>query len=57
MVPTDDGGHILAIYGDFMEVFSKAKAETLSPHPPIEHAIDLEPGYNLPYGRIPIEWS
>ena len=35
-----------------MEVFSKAKAETLSPHRSIDHAIDLEPGYNLPYGRI-----
>jgi hypothetical protein len=44
MVPTDDG--------DFVEVFSKAKAETLSPHRSIDHAINLEPGYNLPFGRI-----
>jgi hypothetical protein len=53
-VPTDDGEHILipAIYRDFVEVFSKAKAETHSQHRPIDHAIDLEPGYNLPYGRI-----
>jgi len=51
-VPTDDGGHILAIYKDFVEVFSKAKAETLPPHLSTDHAIDLEPGYNLPYGRI-----
>jgi hypothetical protein len=51
-VPTDDGGHIPAIYGDFVEVFSKSKAETLPPHRSTDHAIDLEPGYNLPYGRI-----
>jgi hypothetical protein len=29
MVPTDDGGQILAIYRDFVEVISKAKAEAL----------------------------
>jgi len=52
MVPTDDGGHIPAIYGEFVEVFSKTKAETLPPHRSTDHAIDLEPGYNLPYGRI-----
>jgi len=52
MVPTDDGGHIPAIYGDFVEVFSKTKAETLPQHRSTYHAIDLEPGYNLPYGRI-----
>jgi len=53
-VPIDDGGHP-AIYGDFMEVFSKAKAETLPPHRSIDYEIDLEPGYSLPYGRITIE--
>jgi len=52
MVPTDEGGHIPAIYRDFVEVFSKPKAETLPPHWSTDHAIDLEPGYNLPYGRI-----
>jgi hypothetical protein len=57
MVPTDDGGHIPAIYGDFVEVISKAKTEALPPHRSIDHAIDLEPGYNLPYGRITIERS
>jgi len=56
MVPTDDGGHIPAIYGEFVEVFSK-EAETLVPHRSIDHAIDLEPGYNLPYGRIIMERS
>jgi len=43
-VPTDDGGLIPAIYGDFVEGFSKAKVETLPPHQSIDHAIDLEPG-------------
>ena len=57
MVPTDDGEHIPAIYGDFMEVFNKAKAKTLLPHRSIDHAIDFQPGYNLPYGRIAIERS
>jgi hypothetical protein len=27
-------------------------AETLAPHRPIDHAWDLEPGYNIPSGRI-----
>ena len=35
-----------------MEVFSKDKAETLLPHRSTDHAIDLQPAYNLPYGRI-----
>jgi len=59
MVPTDDGGLILipAIYGDFVKVFSKANAKTFPLHRSIDHAIDLEPGYNFPYGRITIELS
>jgi len=52
MVPTDYGGHIPALYGDFVEVLSKYMAETLPPHQSTDHAIDLEPGNNLPYGRI-----
>jgi len=52
MVPTDDGGYILATYGEFVEAFSKDEAETLPPHQSTDHAIGLEPGYNLPYGRI-----
>jgi hypothetical protein len=51
MVSTDDGGHIPATYGESVEVFSKHKAETHLPHWSTDHAIDLEPGYNLPYGR------
>jgi hypothetical protein len=27
-------------------------AETLAPHRLIDHAIDLEPGFTIPYGRI-----
>jgi hypothetical protein len=49
---TDDGGSIPAVYSEFVEFFSKAKAETLAPHRSIDHAIDLEPGFKLPYGRI-----
>jgi hypothetical protein len=52
MVPTDNGGHIPATYGEFVEVFSKEKAETLPPHRSTDRTIDLEPIYNLPYGRI-----
>jgi hypothetical protein len=52
MVPSDDGGHIPGTYGEFVEVFSKQKADTLPPHRSTDHAIDLEPGYNLPNGRI-----
>jgi hypothetical protein len=52
MVPTDTEGHIPATYGELGEVFSKEKAEKLPPHRSTDHAIDLEPGYNLPYGRI-----
>jgi len=52
MVPTDDGGHIPATYGDFVEVFSKDKVETLQPHRSTDHAIDLEPSYYLPRRRI-----
>ena len=35
-----------------MEVFSKTKADTLTPHRSIDHAIDLELGCKIPYGRI-----
>jgi len=51
-VPTDDGGCIPAIYGDFVEVFRKSQGVTLPPHRSTDHAIDLEPGYNSPTGRI-----
>jgi hypothetical protein len=37
---------------DYVDEFSKDRAETLAPHRPIDHAIDLEPGINIPYGRI-----
>jgi len=52
MVPTEDGGHIPATYGECMEVFSNGQLETLPPLRSTDHAIDLELGYNLPYGRI-----
>jgi hypothetical protein len=44
MVPTDNGRHIPAAEGEFMEVFRKDKAETLQPHWLTDDAIDLEPG-------------
>jgi len=56
MVPTDDGGHIPAIHRDLVEVFAN-EVMTLQPHQSIDHAIDLEPIYKLPYGRITIKWS
>jgi len=52
MVFTDDGVRIPSQYRDFVEVFSKTNAEALLPHQPVDHAIDLEPGYKLPYGQI-----
>jgi hypothetical protein len=52
MVTTDDGGRIPAQYQEFVEVFSKEKAETLPPYRQIDHGIDQEPDYKLPSGRI-----
>jgi hypothetical protein len=51
-VQADDGSWIPSTYRDFLDIFSKKKAETLPPHRPTDHAIDLEPGTKLPYGRI-----
>jgi len=47
-----DGNFIPARYSEFVDVFSKTKAETLAPHFPIDHAIDLEPGCKVPYEQI-----
>jgi len=52
MVTPDDGGRIPEQYQEFMEVFSKKQAETLPLHRQIDHAIDLEPDYKLPYWRF-----
>jgi len=51
-VCTDDRGYFPAKYLEFVEVLSKTKAETVAPHRPIDHMIEIEPGYQLPYGRI-----
>jgi hypothetical protein len=51
-VQADDGSWIPSTYRDFLDIFSKKKAETLPPHRPTDHAIDLEPGTKLPYRRI-----
>jgi hypothetical protein len=39
-------------FKDHVDVFSKDRAVTLAPHRTIDHAIDLEPGFNIPWGRI-----
>jgi hypothetical protein len=39
-------------YKDSVDVFSKDMAETLAPHEPTDHMIDLEAGFNLQYGGI-----
>jgi hypothetical protein len=51
-VQPDDGSWIPSTYRDFRDIFSKKKAETLPPHRPTDHAIDLEPGTKLPYGQF-----
>jgi len=52
MVTTDDGGCIAAQYQEFVNVFSKKKSKRFPPHRPIDHVINLQPDYNLPYGEI-----
>jgi hypothetical protein len=42
---------------EFVDVFSKTKAETLAPHCPIDHAMHLEPGFKIPYRRIYSLWE
>jgi hypothetical protein len=51
-VQADDGSWIPSTYRVFLDIFSKKKAETLPPHRSTDHAIDLETGTKLPYGRI-----
>jgi hypothetical protein len=51
-VQADDGSWIPSTYRDFLDIVSKKEAETLPPHRPTDHAINLEPGKKLPYGRI-----
>jgi acetyl esterase/lipase len=51
-VQADDGSWISSTYRDFLNIFSKKMAETLPPYSPTDHAIDLEPGTKMPYGRI-----
>jgi len=51
-ISTDNGGFIPVVYSEFVDNFNNAKSERLAPHRSIDHAIDLEPGFKLPYGRI-----
>jgi hypothetical protein len=39
-------------YKDYVNVFSKTKAKTNTPHQLIDHSIDLTPNINLHYDRI-----
>src|SRR6266511_606189 len=43
---------ILEEYHEFADVFSQAKADTLSTHCPYDLKIDLEEGTELPLGRM-----
>jgi hypothetical protein len=52
MVFTNDGVHIPSQYQALVEVFSNTVAETLRPHQSLNHVIDLQPYYKLPYGGI-----
>jgi len=50
MVPTHNGGLVLRYTEITWKLLNKGAAETLPP--PWSITINLEPGYNLPYGRI-----
>ena len=49
---SDDGSPVPAIYKDLIEVFSEKRALALPPHRDTDHAIEIEPGHQLPHGRI-----
>jgi len=44
-------------FKDYVDVLSKDRAEALAPHQPIDHVIDLEPGFDIPYGQIYNLWE
>jgi len=52
MVTTDVGGRIPAKSQEFVEVFTKEMTDTLPPHWPINHSIDLEHDYKPTSRRI-----
>jgi len=52
MIRMDDGSYIPDKFSEYVEVFSKTKADTLAPHRSIDHAIDLELGSKIPYAQI-----
>jgi hypothetical protein len=51
-VCTDGSGYITTKYSELVQVFITTKAETLALYRPIDHAIDINPGNQLPSGRI-----
>ena len=44
--------NVPSIYHDFEDLFSKQKADRLPEHKPYDHAIRLQPGFQLPYKPI-----
>ena len=59
LLPTDSGGYIPDIHGDFIRVNWKAQLVTPLPYRSIDNAISFELSYYLAYGRIHYvsEWS
>jgi hypothetical protein len=51
-VPTDDGCRISVRFNDYADVIRHDMTATLAWHQPIDHAIDLETGFNLLYGQV-----
>ncbi|MCU1441842.1 MAG: hypothetical protein JWP85_2839, partial [Rhodoglobus sp.] len=53
---SDEVVHLRALippeYHQFLDVFLPSEADKLPPHRPYDHAIDLEPGQNPPWGPI-----
>jgi len=52
IVITDDAGCKPAQYQEFLEILSKEKAETVSPHRPIDHVMNRKTNYTIPFTRI-----
>ena len=51
-VQVDDGSEIPVVYADDINVFSEEKGLTLPLHRETNHAIEIVPGKQVPYGRL-----
>ena len=51
-VQADDGSKILAVYADYVNVFTEEKGLTLPLHHETNHAIEMIPGKQVSHGRI-----